>query len=139
MGIVAISDVGDVMMIRQYRHAIRSLNWEIPAGLLDIPGEDPLECAKRELAEEADLEADHWDHLMTLNTTPGGSNEFIQIYVATGLRPLTHNYVREGEEADLEKRFIPLVDVVSAIMQGNIRNQIAVTAVLAAYVQQRQL
>lgn len=139
VGIVAISDVGDVMMIRQYRHAIRSLNWEIPAGLLDIPGEDPLECAKRELAEEADLEADHWDHLMTLNTTPGGSNEFIQIYVATGLRPLTHNYVREGEEADLEKRFIPLVDVVSAIMQGNIRNQIAVTAVLAAYVQQRQL
>jgi ADP-ribose pyrophosphatase len=91
------------------------------------------------LAEEADLEADHWDHLMTLNTTPGGSNEFIQIYVATGLRPLTHDYVREGEEADLEKRFIPLVDVVSAIMQGDIKNQIAVTAVLAAYVQQRQL
>jgi ADP-ribose pyrophosphatase len=52
---------------------------------------------------------------------------------------VAHDYVREGEEADLEKRFIPLADVVSAIMQGNIRNQIAVTAVLAAYVQQRQL
>jgi ADP-ribose pyrophosphatase len=139
VGVVAINEDGDVMMIRQYRHAIRSHNWEIPAGLLDIPGEDPLECAKRELAEEVDLEADHWDYLMTLNTTPGGSNEFIQIYVATGLRPLTHDYVREGEEADLEKRFIPLADVVSAIMQGDIKNQIAVTAVLAAYVQQRQL
>ena len=139
VGVVAINDEGEVMMIRQYRHAIRSLNWEIPAGLLDIPGEDPLECAKRELAEEADLEADHWDYLMTLNTTPGGSNEFIQIYVASGLRSLSHDYVREGEEADLEKRFVPLADVVSAIMQGDIKNQIAVTALLAAYVQRHQL
>jgi ADP-ribose pyrophosphatase len=76
---------------------------------------------------------------MTLNTTPGGSNEFIRIYVATGLRALTHDYVREGEEADLEKRFVPLGDVVSAIMQGDVKNQIAVTALLAAYVQRHQL
>jgi ADP-ribose pyrophosphatase len=76
---------------------------------------------------------------MTLNTTPGGSNEFITVYVATGLRSLSHDYVREGEEADLEKRFVPLTDVVSAIMQGDIKNQIAVTALLAAYVQRHQL
>jgi ADP-ribose pyrophosphatase len=133
VGIVAFNDSNEVMMIRQYRHAIRSLNWEIPAGLLDIPGEDPLVCAKRELAEEADLEASHWEFVMTLNTTPGGSNEFIQIYLATGLRPLSHDYVREGEEADLEKRFVPLVDVIDAILQGKIRNQIAVTALLAVH------
>lgn len=137
VGVVAINDSGEVMMIRQYRHAIRSLNWEIPAGLLDVPGEDPLVCGQRELAEEADLEAEHWEFLMTLNTTPGGSNEFIHIYLATGLRPATHDYVREGEEADLEKRFVPLDDVVTAILQGKIRNQIAVTALLAAHASRR--
>lgn len=136
VGVVALNEADEVMMIRQYRHAIRTTNWEIPAGLLDVPGEDPVDCAKRELAEEADLEADSWEFLMTLNTTPGGSNELIHIYLATGLRPLAHDYVREGEEADLEKRFVPLADVVSGILRGTIRNQIAVTALLAAYVRQ---
>jgi NTP pyrophosphohydrolases including oxidative damage repair enzymes len=134
VAIVALTEDDEVMMIRQYRHSIRSLNWEIPAGLLDIPGEDPLVCGKRELAEEADLEAAQWEFLTTLNTTPGGSNEFIHIYLATGLAALTHDYVRTGEEADLEKRFVPLKDAVGAAVTGKIRNQIAVTALLAAYV-----
>lgn len=137
VGVVALNEDHEVMMIRQYRHAIRTTNWEIPAGLLDIPGEDPVECGKRELAEEADLEADSWEFMMTLNTTPGGSNELIHIYLATGLRPIVHDYVREGEEADLEKRFIPLEDVVQSILEGTLRNQIAVTALLAAYVRTR--
>ena len=134
VAVVALNERDEVMMIRQYRHSIRTVNWEIPAGLLDIPGEDPLVCGKRELAEEADLEADHWEFLTTLNTTPGGSNEFIHIYVATGLRSLTHDYFRTGEEADLEMRFVPLRDAVEAAVTGKIRNQIAVTALLAAYV-----
>ena len=134
VAVVALNERDEVMMIRQYRHSIRTVNWEIPAGLLDIPGEDPLVCGKRELAEEADLEADHWEFLTTLNTTPGGSNEFIHIYVATGLRSLTHDYVRTGEEADLEMCFVPLRDAVEAAVTGKIRNQIAVTALLAAYV-----
>lgn len=135
VAVVALTDTNEVMMIRQYRHAIRTNNWEIPAGLLDMAGEDPLECGKRELAEEADLEADEWSFLLTLNTTPGGSNEFIHIYLARGLRPLEHSYVREAEEADLEKRFVPLQEAVSAILEGHITNQIAVTALLATYVQ----
>lgn len=134
VAIVALNDADEVMMIRQYRHSIRTVNWEIPAGLLDIPGEDPLVCAQRELAEEADLEADHWEFLTTLNTTPGGSNEFIHIYLATGLHTVEHDYVRQGEEADLEMRFVPLADAVEAAVTGKIRNQIAVTALLAAYV-----
>lgn len=132
--VVALDEDDQVVLIRQYRHAIRSINWEIPAGLLDVAGEDPLECAKRELAEEADLEADNWSFLMTLNTTPGGSNEFIHIYLARGLRPTEHAYVREGEEADLERRFVPMAEVIDAILEGRITNQIAVTALLAAHV-----
>lgn len=134
VAIVALTDSDEVMMIRQYRHSIRSLNWEIPAGLLDIPGEDPLECAKRELGEEADLEADNWEFLATFNTTPGGSNEFTHVYIATGLHEHEHDYVRTGEEADLEMRYVPLSDAVEAAVTGRIRNQIAVTALLAAYV-----
>jgi len=134
VAVVALTETNEVMLIKQYRHAIRTVNWEIPAGLLDIAGEDPLVCGQRELAEEADLEADEWSHLITLNTTPGGSNEFIHIYLARGLRPATHDYVREGEEADLETRFVPLADAVRQILDGKIKNQIAVTALLAAHV-----
>jgi len=133
VAVVALNDADEVMLIRQYRHAIRSLNWEIPAGLLDIHGEDPLVCGKRELAEEADLEAAEWTFLTTLNTTPGGSNEFITIYLARDLSPLEHDYVREGEEAKLEKRFVPFVDAVTAAATGLIRNQIAVTGLLVAH------
>jgi len=134
VAIVALNDDDEVMMIRQYRHAIRTTNWEIPAGLLDIAGEDPLECGKRELLEEADLVAKNWEFLTTLNTTPGGSNEFIHIYIATGLEKIEHDYVRSGEEADLEMRFVPLATAVEAAISGKIKNQIAVTALLAAYV-----
>jgi len=132
VAVVAINDRDEVMLIRQYRHAIRSLNWEIPAGLLDVPGEDPLVCGKRELAEEADLEATSWKFLTTLNTTPGGSNEFITIYLAQGLSESRHDYSREGEEAELEKRFVPFADALTAAQTGMIRNQIAVTALLIA-------
>ncbi len=107
VSIVALNERDEIMMIRQYRHAIRAMDWEIPAGLLDIPGEDPLVCAKRELVEEADLVADHWTHLTRLNTTPGGSNESTHIFRATGLSESTHEYIRTGEEADLEKRWVP--------------------------------
>ena len=135
--IVAHNDAGEVMMIRQYRHAIRALDWEIPAGLLDIPGEDPLVCAKRELVEEADLEADHWEYVTRVYTTPGGSNECTYIFLASGLRSVAHDYVRTGEEAELEKRFVPLDDAVAEILAGSLTNQIAVTALLAAYALRR--
>jgi ADP-ribose pyrophosphatase len=134
VAVVALNEAGEVLLLRQYRHAIRSINWEIPAGLLDVVGEDPLVCGKRELAEEADLEADEWSFMLTLNTTPGGSNEFTHIYIARGLHPAHHDYVREGEEADLETRFVPLGDAVQQILRGKITNQIAVTALLAAHV-----
>ena len=133
VSIVALNDNAEIMMIRQYRHAIRALDWEIPAGLLDIPGEDPLVCAQRELVEEADLEADTWQHLTRLNTTPGGSNESTHIFLATGLHEREHDYVRTGEEADLEKRWVPLSDVVAEILSGEMTNQMSVTAVLAVY------
>ena len=131
--VVALNETDEVLLLRQYRHPVRSRNWELPAGLLDQPGEDPRECAIRELAEEASYEASDWTHMTTLNVSPGGSNELIHIFLARGLSMVSHDYVRTGEEADLEVVFWPLAEAVQAALHGKIRNQISVTGLLFAH------
>jgi ADP-ribose pyrophosphatase len=132
--VVALDDDDQVVLLRQYRHPVGAKNIEIPAGLLDIPGEDPLECAKRELAEEAGLQADTWAHLMSLNVSPGGSNEVIHMYLARELSVVESDFVKTGEEADMTMHRLPLSEAVAACLAGDITNQIAVTALLAAHV-----
>ena len=131
--VVAIDNDDNVVLLHQYRHAVGLRNVEIPAGLLDIPGEDPLVCAKRELAEEAGLEATDWTHLMTLNVSPGGSNEIIHIYLAQGLSEVQSDFVKTGEEVDMTVHRVPLQDAIDACFAGSITNNIAVTALLAAH------
>lgn len=135
--VVAIDDQDQVLLVRQYRHPVRSRNWELPAGLLDQPGEDPVEAARRELAEEANYQAESMEHMVTLNVTPGGSNEVIHLYLARGLSPLEHDFERTGEEADLEVQFWPLQSAVEAALSGAIRNQISVTGLLVAHALRR--
>jgi len=130
--IVALDDDENVVLLRQYRHPVRSRNWELPAGLLDMPGEDPAEAAHRELAEEASMRADRMDHMVTLNVSPGGSNEVIHLFLARGLHPVESDFVRTGEEADMEVHWVPLKEAVSACLEGKIANQIAVTGLLIA-------
>jgi ADP-ribose pyrophosphatase len=131
--VLAMNDREEVLLIQQYRHAIRSRNWEIPAGLLDVPGETPRDCAARELLEEADLQATVWDPLVTLHTSPGGSDEVVYIYLATELSAGNVNFNRSAEEADIQALFVPMNKAVKAIAEGRVRNQILVSAVLAAY------
>jgi 8-oxo-dGDP phosphatase len=131
--VVALDDDNNVVLLSQYRHPVGLRNVEIPAGLLDIPGEDPLVCAKRELAEEAGLKATRWEHLMTLNVSPGGSNEIIHIYLAEGLSDAESDFVKTGEEVDMSVHRVPLVDAIEACFAGRITNNIAVTALLAAH------
>ena len=80
VAVLAIDEHDRVLLINQYRHPVRSRLWEIPAGLLDVEGEDPLAAAKRELAEETDLVADEWSDPITFYPSPGQSG-----VVATGL------------------------------------------------------
>lgn len=131
--VVALDDNDNVVLLCQYRHPVARRNVEIPAGLLDVPGEDPLVCAKRELAEEAGFEAASWSHLMTLNVSPGGSNEVIHMYLAEGLTEVVSDFVKTGEEEDMSVHLVPLTEAVSACLAGKISNNIAVTALLAAY------
>lgn len=87
VAIVPITDDGKVILVEQYRYAIKQKLLEIPAGKFDSPDEDPLECAKRELREETG-KSGRRVHLFRLciHTTPGFSNEIIHLYLALNLR-----------------------------------------------------
>ena len=129
---LALDDQGRVLLIQQYRHPIRHRDWELPAGLLDVPGEEPLEAARRELAEEADLTASHWEPLVASWTTPGGNDELIHIFLATGLSDAETPHAREDEEADIRVEWVPLTDAVDAVLAGRMRNGILSLGVMAA-------
>ncbi|AMM20587.1 ADP-ribose pyrophosphatase [Frondihabitans sp. PAMC 28766] len=138
-GAVAVlvqDDEGRVLIIKQYRHPVRSRDWELPAGLLDIPGEEPLVAAKRELAEEADLQASSWQPLVTFNTTPGGSDERLFVFHATGASATDAAFDREAEEADIEKRWVELSDIVDGVLAGRLHNSILSIAALALHAKQ---
>lgn len=132
VAILAIDERDRVLLLKQYRHPIRSRDWEIPAGLLDVRGEAPLLCAQRELAEEADLVAEQWNLLSDLATSPGGSNELIRIYLARGLSATDQVFDRTEEEAEIELRWVDLDEVVDAAVERRIGNAILMIAVHAA-------
>ncbi len=132
VAILALDDDLRVLLIQQYRHPIRHRDWELPAGLLDVAGEEPLEAAKRELAEEADLVAAHWEPLVSSWTTPGGNDEIIHIFLATGVSVAPSAHAREDEEADIRIEWVPLDAAVDAVMEGRMRNGILSIGVLAA-------
>lgn len=132
VAVLVLDDDGRVLLIQQYRHPIRHRDWELPAGLLDIEGEDPLVAAQRELAEEADLVARDWQPLVSTWTTPGGNSEMIRIYLATGIEKAASAFAREDEEADIRVEWVPLSDAVDAVLEGRLRNGILSLGVLAA-------
>ncbi len=122
-----------VLLIQQYRHPVGTHDWEIPAGLLDIAGEDPQVGAARELAEEADLAADRWHVLVDLFTSPGGISENIRVFLARDVRASEPNgFEREGEEAGMRTGWLPLEQAADAILDGRLHNAVAIAGVLAA-------
>ncbi|WP_022924125.1 NUDIX domain-containing protein [Serinicoccus marinus] len=123
----------EIFVIRQYRHPIGTEDWEIPAGLLDVEGEPPEEAARRELAEEADLRAEHWEPLVSFTPSPGGLDETIHVFVATGLSdvPQAERHAREGEEAGMPCGWVTLSDAVAAVLGGQVRNGPLLLSVLA--------
>lgn len=134
VAVIALDDDDRVLLLRQYRHPAGAELWEPPAGLLDVPGEDMLVAAQRELAEEADLTATRWWVLADYLTTPGGSDEGLRVYLARGLAEVPHadRHRREDEEADMEPVWVPLDDAVTAVLAGRLRNPSTAVGVLAA-------
>lgn len=132
VAVAAVDDEGRIALLRQYRHSVGTRLTEIPAGLLDIAGEDALVGAKRELVEEAGLEAAQWSVLTDLVTSPGFCDEACRVYLATGLSEVDRPESEGDEEADLTLEWIPLADARTRVLAGEICNSIAVAGIFAA-------
>lgn len=134
VGILAMDDQDRVLLVRQYRHAVRSMLWEAPAGLLDLEGEHPLEAAKRELHEEAGLRASRWDVLVDFFNSPGASSEAFRCYLARDVTAVedVERHVGTGEERDMPSAWVPLDDAVALVLAGRLHNPTAVAGILAA-------
>ncbi len=135
VAILAVDDEDRVVLVHQYRHPVGRRLWEIPAGLLDVEGEDPAAAAARELAEEANLAASDWRVLADPFTSPGMTTEAIRVYLARGLSvPDGPAYVGVDEEADMPVSRVPLAELVDGVLAGRLHNPSLVTGVLAAWV-----
>lgn len=123
VAVLALDGEGRVLVIRQYRHPVREKLWEIPAGLLDVPGENPLHAAQRELYEEAHVKAEDWRVLTDVYTTPGGCDEAVRIFLARDLSEAAgERFEVEDEEADMELARVPVADLVRGVLAGELHN-----------------
>lgn len=120
VAVLALDDAGRVLVLRQYRHPVRHKLWEIPAGLLDIPGENPLHAAQRELYEEAYVKAEDWRVLTDVYTTPGGCDEAVRIFLARNLSEADgERFEVSEEEADMELARVELKELVRGCSPGS--------------------
>jgi ADP-ribose pyrophosphatase len=132
VAVLALDERGRVLTLRQYRHPVRHRLWELPAGLLDVPGENPLHAAQRELFEEAHCKAGQWRVLVDFFTSPGGSDEAVRLFLATDLSEADgERYAAHGEELEIETAWVPREDLVRLILAGELHNPTLVTGVLA--------
>ncbi|MEU0134391.1 NUDIX hydrolase [Streptomyces sp. NPDC006296] len=132
VAVLALDADGGVLVLRQYRHPVRHKLWEIPAGLLDIPGENPLHAAQRELYEEAHVKAEDWRVLADVYTTPGGCDEAVRIFLARDLSEAEgERFEVSEEEADMEQARVPLDELVRGVLAGDLHNNCLVVGVLS--------
>lgn len=137
--VLAVDDDEWVVVLRQYRHPVGARLVEIPAGLLDVQGEDPLLAAQRELREEAALQAAHWEHLVSVYPSPGISDEQHAVYLATGLSAADRgDFELVHEEAEMTVERVPMDQLLDAVLDGRVRDAPLVTAVLAYDVLRRR-
>ncbi|QEV17340.1 NUDIX domain-containing protein [Streptomyces alboniger] len=134
VAVLALDGEGNVLVIRQYRHPVRHKLWEIPAGLLDVPGENPLHAAQRELYEEAHVKAGDWRVLTDVYTSPGGCDEAVRVFLARDLAEAEgERFEVFEEEADMELTRVPLDELVRGVLAGELHNNCLVVGVLSLY------
>lgn len=130
VGVVALRG-DEVLLVNQYRHPVGRRLDELPAGLLDVPGEPALLAAQRELAEEAGLAAGTWHVLVDVLTSPGMADEAIRLFLARDVREVDRD-VQEHEELEMTARWVPLQEAVDDALAGRLENAACVVGVLAA-------
>ncbi len=135
VGVLALDDDERILLVRQYRHPVEHLMWELPAGLLDVAGEPPHLAAARELAEEADLRAGSYHVLLDWYLSPGGSDEAFRLFLARDLSPVPDDerHARTDEEAGMVSAWVPLAAARDAVLAGDLHSPSLVAGVLAAW------
>jgi 8-oxo-dGDP phosphatase len=136
VAVLALDAADRALMIRQYRHPVGRLLWEIPAGLRDVAGEDPWATAQRELVEEASYRARDWRILADYYSSPGFSTERLRIFLARDLEPVPQaerHFVPRDEEAHLLTGWLPLDEAVGKVFAGELHNGPAILAIMAGY------
>ena len=131
--ILAVDERERVLVLHQYRHPASIRFVELPAGLLDVEGEDPVEAARRELREEGLVLAERWTHLFTTYSSPGLSNEAIAYFLAQDLSaaPDRGDFEPAHEEADMTLAWEPVDDLLEGIRAGRITDGPTAQALLA--------
>ena len=131
VAVLAFNDKEELLLMKQYRRPVGKFLMELPAGLMDVPGESLLDCAKRELAEEAGLDAANWSELISFHTTPGGNTEAITVFVAKQLSKTSLVFEATGEEVDMPKSWVPIAEAVRLVLSGKIMSPSAVVGIMA--------
>ena len=127
--ILPVFENGEILLVQQYRYPIRGDVLELPAGKLD-PGEDPKQCAERELREETGYVAQRWTHLTTLMTTPGFCDERLHIYMARELSKSPQGQSLEEGEQTIKLLRMPLVEAIAMIERGEIADGKTIVGIL---------
>ncbi len=130
VGVVALDDAGRLYMVKQYRHAPGEVLHEIPAGKL-LPGEDPLDCAARELEEEVGAKASRWSPLCSFYTSPGFSDEVLHLYLA---EDLTEGEPRPEEDEFLEVYRVDLEEALRMVWRGEVRDSKTIAGIALTFV-----
>jgi 8-oxo-dGTP pyrophosphatase MutT (NUDIX family) len=130
--VLAIDEDEQVAILHQYRHAVQKRMIQLPAGKLDVPGEDPLVAAQRELREETGLAAERWTHLLTTYASAGITSETHAIFLAQGLSEVPRDFEVHHEEADMTMERVPYAALLDAVLDGRAADAPLAVAVLAS-------
>ena len=131
--VLAVDEQERAVCLRQYRHPAQRIFVELPAGLCDVAGEDPLDVARRELAEEVGLRAGDWTRLASTYSSPGISQELMHFFLARGLTEVGRgDFVPEHEEAEMEVLRVPVAELRAAVLDGRVQDAPVALALLFA-------
>ncbi|MED4224813.1 NUDIX hydrolase [Neobacillus cucumis] len=125
--VLPITNDHEVVCLRQYRHAVNSWEWELPAGMIDSEGDSPLEVAKRELEEETGYVAEHWLELGSFYPSPGSTTEEIFLFAAAGLTA-TEQRLETSEQIELH--YLQMEELKELVVKGDFKHGAGLAAIL---------